>query len=55
MGAPLQFFADYSPFWNQVGIHMRWKQSLVDLANQYLRRHFGVQDAADPIPQVCTL
>ncbi|KAB5592604.1 O-FucT domain containing protein [Ceratobasidium theobromae] len=43
------FFADYSPFWNQVGIHMRWKSSLVNIATQYLRRHFGV-NARDPIP-----
>lgn len=44
------FFTDYSPFWNQVGVHMRWKQSLVEIANQYLRRHFGVQNSTDPIP-----
>ncbi|CAE6363592.1 unnamed protein product [Rhizoctonia solani] len=43
------FFKDYSPYWNQVGIHMRWKQSLVELATQYLRRHFGIQNT-DPIP-----
>ncbi|KAG8715213.1 hypothetical protein FRC11_005286 [Ceratobasidium sp. 423] len=44
------FFNDYSPFWSQVGTHMRWKQSLVELANQYLRRHFGIQNTTDPIP-----
>ncbi|KAJ1310138.1 hypothetical protein OPQ81_006883 [Rhizoctonia solani] len=44
------FFKDYSPFWSQVGIHMRWKQSLVELANHYLRRHFGIQNKTDHIP-----
>ncbi|CAE6482103.1 unnamed protein product [Rhizoctonia solani] len=45
----LDFFKDYSPYWSQVGTHMRWKQSLIELANQYLRRHFDLQDT-DPIP-----
>ncbi|KAF8610175.1 hypothetical protein BDV93DRAFT_9100 [Ceratobasidium sp. AG-I] len=45
------FLHDYSPMWNQIGVNMRWKPSLVDLANQYLRRHFGVQNE-DPIPPV---
>ncbi|KAG9076142.1 hypothetical protein FRC06_009681 [Ceratobasidium sp. 370] len=43
------FFADYSPFWNLVGTHLHWKPSLLDLANQYLRRHFAVADNG-PIP-----
>ncbi|KAG9086266.1 hypothetical protein FRC07_013137, partial [Ceratobasidium sp. 392] len=38
------FFADYSPFWSLVGTHLHWKPSLLDLANHYLRRHFGVTD-----------
>ncbi|KDN51561.1 hypothetical protein RSAG8_00106, partial [Rhizoctonia solani AG-8 WAC10335] len=46
----LDFFSGYSPCWNQVGIHMRWNQSLVKLANQYLRRHFGIENTTDPIP-----
>ncbi|CAE6426925.1 unnamed protein product [Rhizoctonia solani] len=46
----LDFFKDYSPYWSQVGTHMRWKQSLVELATQYLRRHFGIQNTTDPIP-----
>ncbi|KAB5589266.1 hypothetical protein CTheo_7283 [Ceratobasidium theobromae] len=48
--AGADFFADYSPFWNQVAIHMRWKKSLVRLANQYLRRHFAIEYDSDPIP-----
>ncbi|CAE6442897.1 unnamed protein product [Rhizoctonia solani] len=46
----LDFFKDYSPYWSQVGIHMRWNKPLVELANQYLRRHFGIQNTIDPIP-----
>lgn len=46
-----KFFRDYSPMWSEVGVHMHWKQTLVDLANQYLRRHFGIQNE-DPIPPV---
>ncbi|KAH7340519.1 hypothetical protein B0J17DRAFT_715729 [Rhizoctonia solani] len=45
----IDFFKDYSPYWSQVGVHMRWKQSLIELANQYLRRHFGLGDT-DLIP-----
>ncbi|KAJ3344313.1 hypothetical protein HDU93_000103 [Gonapodya sp. JEL0774] len=43
------FFNDYSPMWNHIGVHMRWKSTLVDIANQYLRKHFGVQED-DSIP-----
>ncbi|KAB5592602.1 hypothetical protein CTheo_3928 [Ceratobasidium theobromae] len=50
LGPSDDFFADYSPFWNQVGIHMRWKKSLVRLANQYLRRHFAIEYDSDPVP-----
>ncbi|CAE6392964.1 unnamed protein product [Rhizoctonia solani] len=44
------FFRDYSPYWSQVATHMRWKQHLVELANEYLRRHFGIRNTGDPIP-----
>ncbi|KDN51577.1 hypothetical protein RSAG8_00122, partial [Rhizoctonia solani AG-8 WAC10335] len=46
----LHFFKDYSPYWSQVGTHMRWNRPLVELASQYLRRHFGIENATDPIP-----
>ncbi|KAF8682462.1 GDP-fucose protein O-fucosyltransferase [Rhizoctonia solani] len=44
------FFNDYSPYWSQVAVHMRWRQHLVELASEYLRRHFGINNKADSIP-----
>ncbi|KAG8751146.1 hypothetical protein FRC12_012582 [Ceratobasidium sp. 428] len=45
----IDFFADYSPFWSLVGTHLHWRPSLLELANQYLRRHFRVTETS-PIP-----
>ncbi|KAF8610173.1 hypothetical protein BDV93DRAFT_517351 [Ceratobasidium sp. AG-I] len=40
---------DYAPYWKTVGTHMYWAPKLLELAEGYLRRHFGVQ-AGEPIP-----
>ncbi|KZT51339.1 hypothetical protein CALCODRAFT_487998 [Calocera cornea HHB12733] len=40
---------DYSPEWQLVAKYMRWNPKLEAVADQYLRRHFGVS-AGDVIP-----
>jgi len=40
---------DYSPEWNLVGKHMHWNPKLEAVADDYLRRHFGVA-TGQPIP-----
>lgn len=34
---------DYAPYWRTVGTHMHWAPKLLEVAESYLRRHFGVQ------------
>jgi len=46
---PYEYDMDFSPAWRYVGQHMRWTQSLEDLADIYVRRTIGVQEG-DPTP-----
>ncbi|CAE6447621.1 unnamed protein product [Rhizoctonia solani] len=40
---------DYAPYWPKIGAHLHWAPRLLGLAQEYLRRHFKVQDS-EPIP-----
>jgi len=44
-----EWFADYSPAWREVGTHAHFAPPMIQLAEGYLARHFGVQ-AAEEIP-----
>ena len=50
-----QWNHDYAPYWRTIGTHMYWAPKLLELAEGYLRRHFGVQPGeaippASPLP-----
>jgi hypothetical protein len=48
---PYEYDSDYSPAWRYVARHMRWTQSLEELADKYVRATIGVEDDK-PTPPV---
>ncbi|KAJ7648342.1 hypothetical protein DFH06DRAFT_1095762 [Mycena polygramma] len=51
---PHEMEHDYSPAWRLVGQYLRWNPRVEDLAQQYVRRAFGLT-AADAIPPYITI
>ena len=48
-------YMDFSPAWRFVGRHTHWTDSVVNLANAYLRRIFEVEDPNGDVPPVSRL
>ncbi|CAE6510506.1 unnamed protein product [Rhizoctonia solani] len=44
-----EWWKDYAPYWPKIGVHLHWAPPLLELAQDYLRRHFKVQ-GSEPIP-----
>ncbi|KAJ7293725.1 hypothetical protein C8J57DRAFT_35960 [Mycena rebaudengoi] len=51
---PFELEYDYSPAWRYVGKYMHWTPTLLQLADQYVRRAIGIPDDA-PIPPFISL
>ncbi|THV07511.1 hypothetical protein K435DRAFT_833398 [Dendrothele bispora CBS 962.96] len=51
---PFEWDTDYSPSWRYVARYMYWTSSLQNLADQYVRRTFGVA-YSDPTPPYITV
>jgi len=47
-----EWWYDWSPQWRLVGTHMHWAPTLLELAQGYLKSHFGVGEEDDVPPYI---